>query len=67
MFHLFLRDIDIEKVLQELFWVDFCEHPYRLNDTKIHLDAALKEHRCKCKIDKPAFSKSKCRTTYYFN
>ena len=35
----FLRETDMEKVLQELLWVAFFGHPYNLNGTKIHLDA----------------------------
>ena len=40
-FILFLREIYMEKVLQELFWAHFFGRPYRSNGTKIHLDAAL--------------------------
>ena len=55
---MFLREIDMEKALQELFWADFFGHSYHLNSTKIHLDAALstnwiscnnvKKGKCKC-------------------
>ena len=37
----FLREIYMEKVLQELFWVPFFGCPYRSNSTKIHLDVTL--------------------------
>ena len=40
-FILFLCEIYMEKVLQELFWVHSYGCPYRSNSTKIHLDAAL--------------------------
>ena len=36
-----LREIYMEKVLQEPFWLHFFGHPYRSNGTKIHLDATL--------------------------
>ena len=37
----FIREIYMENVLQELFWVHFFGHPYRSNGTKTDLDAAL--------------------------
>ena len=37
----FLREIYMEKVLQELFWVPFFGCPYCSNSTKIHLHATL--------------------------
>ena len=37
----FLPEIYLEKVLQEIFWVDFFGRSYRSNGTKIHLDTAL--------------------------
>ena len=37
----FLREIYMEKVLQELFWVPFFGRPYRSNSTRIHLGVTL--------------------------
>ena len=40
----FLREIYMEKVIQELFSAPFFGCPYRYNGTKIHLDAARLNH-----------------------
>ena len=59
-----LREIYLEKTLQELFWAHFFGCPYRSNGTKIHLGATLfgearwmlfnsemrKKHQWKCDI-----------------
>ena len=37
----------MEKVLQELLWAHLFGHPYRLNGTKIYLDAAMNYFRLK--------------------
>ena len=45
----------MEKVLQELFWVQFFGWSYRSNSSKIHMDVALVSHNASSLTAKKVF------------